>query len=187
MALRLDPTAPLVTLADERHSRQSASYLRGVRLLPKGVFPTAKMSRSTDQSIANNTETKVLFDTRDKDAGYDDGQQTAGSEICDLTNDEIVLRYLGFWAVSFFACFAASTGGTVRGLRFFLNGTAVLGGRFAYDRVNSALFLTTVHGTLRRQFVEDDKVDARVIQDSGGSLALVAAEGIYMSAEWLGL
>jgi hypothetical protein len=174
-------------LPDERQKRQSASSLRGVRLLAKGVFPTAKMSRSTDQSITNNTETKVLFDTRDKDAGYDDGQQQSGSEICDLTNDEIVLRYPGFWAVTFFGCFAASTGGTVRGLRFFLNGGVAVGGRFAYDRVNSAVFLTTVYGTLRGQFVEGDKVDARVIQDSGVALSLVAAEGIYMSAEWIGL
>jgi hypothetical protein len=188
--MRRDPVRDKERPADALPALLSATHLLGWRLL-QGIFPTARMSRSTDMVIATGgLGSKVLYDTRDKDAGYDDGQLQTGSEICDLTNDEIVLRYAGWWKIWAVHPFSSSTAGTVRQGYFNVDRGVgyglLLGSKRTMTPVGGGN-PTIVYVSVEDQFAAGDKIEVRAYQDSGGNLSILTVEGILVGATWLGL
>lgn len=175
---------------DDHRSRRSSSWLRGVRL-PHKVFWTARMSRSTDQIIGTGgVGTKVLFDVRDKDVGYDDGLQQTGSEICDLTNYNLVARQAGWWNVWAVVPFASSTGGTVRQGHINVDRGAGMNLLVGSKRTKTPVAggsPTIIEIYLEDYFADGDKLELRGFQDTGANLNILTAEGILFGMSWKGL
>ncbi len=184
--MRPDPLFVPSRLSDTLPSRVSASYLRGFRLLPKGVFPVGKMRRSDSQNILASTETQVAFDTRDHDTTYDDGQQQSGAEMCDLANDQLVIRFAGYWEGCFYGLLAGGGAGSRRLARIFKNTTTVIGSGGGF--VGPAADGTPLYAPFAGNFAVGDTIEVKVFHDDVGTLALLALnDGPRLEARWQSL
>jgi hypothetical protein len=185
--MRRDPLVLERRTVGDQHSRLLAAGLNGL-VYPSRNNWTARMSRSTDQAILISTETVVDFTVRDKDVGYEEGGQQADAAMVDLTNNRFEIRQLGCWIIAAHMPWQGDATGTVRRFRFFLNGAAMMGGRFNAAPITLAGEPTIVYGSVQRDFVRGDLIDVRVFQNAtGATLDLVAAEGIIAEATWVGL
>lgn len=187
--IRLDPLSTPGLESDKMATRISASYLRGFRLLPQGVFPVGKMRKSATQIIDVSSETKVLFDVRDHDTPYDDGQQQSGTEMCDLTNNELVIRVDGFYDGHFFGVLEGSGGGIRRLARVFLNNSTVIG--IGGGVIGPAADGTILYVPFAGFYVAGDTIEAKIFHDSSipsGGLDLFALhDGPRLVATWRSL
>lgn len=169
------------TSGDSRRRRTSASFLRGWQLLKMSLFPTCKMTRASgNQSMNNVTETLVDLTQTDKDAVADDIDPSAG--MADLSNDKIVIRFDGFYAVAGGLVYFAHATGDQREVRIKKDSTIIVRGNAPVGAASFAHCATVV--TLQA----GDELTLYGYQDSGGSLLSLTLDGLpYLSAVWVGL
>lgn len=132
--------------------------------------PRCRLTKSTTQSIANNTTTSVTFDTEAFDDGGMHSTTTNTSRVTIPTGGD------GTYLVGAHVEFAANATGH-RTLLITVNGTST----------QTTVRENSVSGTLETrlacsslvQLVAGDYVEARVVQTSGGSLNVAASCNLW--------
>ena len=133
--------------------------------------------KSTSQSIANNTETAVTFDTEDFDTNGFHDNATNNSRIT------IPSGYAGKYLFTYMVTFVSNSTG-IRYLGIRKNGTVV-----KYPAENSAIATdsTPLSFSVILNLAVGDYVDIVAYQNSGGSLNLTGAgANSYFQAQFLG-
>lgn len=128
------------------------------------TFMGCLLRHSADQSIPNDTETALTWDTEtyDSDAMHSGGNPT-----------RITVPEAGKYAIGTWVDFQSAAGGE-RDLFFWVNGSAVgfsYGTDFALGNASSACFLRL---NVDAVLAANDYVEIAVYQNSGGSLNLLA-------------
>ena len=126
--------------------------------------PACTVRRTADQTLTNNTDTIINFDSEDDD--------NANLHDNVTNNGRITFNRAGRWIFGLRVRFAANATG-VRYAGVIKNGA---GGflTFYRDTTPHATFLTDIELTESRRFAASDYIEAHVLQDSGGNLACVA-------------
>ena len=181
--MRPDPLRDRHPVAQKRRTRFSASSLRGVRLLPKGIFPAASIKATGNQSI-NNSQTKVVnFDTVNYDPPGDDGESHADALMAVVATERLIIRYTGFYTIVGTVAFASNSTG-FRLLALSVNGLGVM------DSIRNAVSgtYTAMSVQMLRHLDVDDYIRLSVFQNSGGALNLLAQQDYpVLAAAWVAL
>lgn len=188
--LRRDPFGK--ELPDAQRTRVSASMLRGIPLLRKGVFYGAS-ALGESESITTDTETVLDLVSSVYDAWEDEtGGSNAEDRMVDLTNNRIHLRLQGFWLVIGYIPWDDPIGSPdeVRQLRVWKNSLSVInGGRDqTWKGVGDAgLSRPTNRVVTMDYFDRDDYVDLRAFHTRGSALFTTGDQGDtpYLAVRWM--
>jgi hypothetical protein len=131
--------------------------------------PSAWVSRSTTQSISDNTESLLTFDV----------EQFDNDNIFAATSSVLAVRTSGIYAVWCSVRWTANATG-FRMLRCLINGFAEVAGDLFFANNSSAV--CSNHVATLQQVVVNDTFSFQVLQNSGGALSTVAATGDDLSA-----
>ena len=124
--------------------------------------PLARMRNSTNQSIANTTDTALLWDTEDFDTASGHSTSSNTSRYTCQTG------YAGKYLVRCTVFYAASAAGTIRDVWFAVNGTNVSGS--SGRALPAAATILSVYASTIVTLTVGDYVEAFTRQDSGGAL-----------------
>ena len=169
--MRLDPLRDKHPVSDQRRTRFTASYLRGFRLLKKGIFPTARLHATSNQSIITATETGVLFDAVTWDRGGDDAESHADFLMAEVASNRLKIRIPGIYSVTATIRWAGNSTGT-RELRVLVNGTI----RLVDNRLPPDVLAGLHSVTGLFELTVDDTIVLLVVQTSGGNLNLIGTD-----------
>jgi hypothetical protein len=175
------------TLADERKKRVSATALRGFMLYREGLFPHCKIHATATQDMTNATNTKITFNTTDKDVPADDAGGHADAAMADLTNDRIVIRRAGYYTVKAAVAWDDDNAAGVRLCNILLNGATIIAR--AGPIAGSTLINVITECSVDLDLDEDDYIELWGQQNSGASTT--GSEAItgypWLSVLWKGL
>jgi hypothetical protein len=124
-------------------------------------IPAAKMTRTTTQSISNNTGTKIAYDTVEFDT-Y--ASRTEGA-MASASNDEFTIRKAGLYRVEAKLNWPGNATG-YRSMRIVKNGTTIN----AMYIVGSSAASQTTHISDTLLLAVNDVIQFHCFQNSGGSL-----------------
>lgn len=152
----------------------AANYLLGNATSGGSKRPLVRLEQATPQSIPNNTETAVLFDTESVD--YDNGHST-------VTNTSRYTAATAGWVVVMGGVTWASNATGVRHATVRSNGTTVrakeirtaTNGDFTIMTISALVFLNV-----------GDYIEITCLQTSGGALSITNNfVGSWMALYWL--
>lgn len=168
----LDDSAADLVIIDKDGVILSATTTGGA---DRTTAPFCKLTRSTDQSIGNDTGTTVNFDVKDAST-TDDDMSNLGGHLIEAQID-------GTYFISASIAWAGTVGGDVTGrvVYIMVNSNRVAGqkGRNTPNFVGSSGTQQTVSAVVR--LVASDAVTVNVVQDSGAPLALDSANTVPLS------
>lgn len=126
--------------------------------------PTVRVSRDAAQSLPNNTYDTIQWDVEDWDTN---------GIWSSTNNDQLFVRTAGKYTAQLSVGFAASTGGTIRGVAIVKNSTALVGTNEAFHQLIrndqlTGIQIVSVSGTF--SMTTSDYLTGQAFQDSGGSL-----------------
>lgn len=179
--MRPDPLRDKHPVSPKRYTRQSASFLRSFRLLKKGIFPTARLHRTTNQSIPNNTSTIVAFDAVTWDRVSDEAEGHADWLMAETANDRLKIRIPGIYVINATVIWDINSTGR-RALVIRLNGS----NRWAASQPADPSSTTDQTITTIYELAKDDLIELACLQSSGGALNLtsVSPYSPSLSAVW---
>ncbi len=181
--MRPDPLRDGHPVSDKRKTRFTASYLRGFRLLPKGIFPTARLHSTANESILDNTVTIKAFNAVTWDRVSDEGATHADFRMAVTATDRLIIRIPGIYQVSIGATWASDSTG-YRKIGIKVNGN--LSAAVLQDAVATAV---TMQGlTDPMELKSDDYLELEVLQTSGGALNVIGVVTFrpFLAAVWVG-
>jgi hypothetical protein len=145
-----------------------------------GFIPQARVEFLSDQSIPDNTFTRLCYDT----AIFDNDSIWGGTSpaTCDSTGPrtKLIAPVDGVYQINASLQWANNSTG-VRVLTILKNGTTGL----AIDQTQAAAFTGSAVSTLAK-LNAGDFVQANVLQNSGGALAAVGTSTTNFSMTWVG-
>lgn len=128
------------------------------------TIPSARVYRSTNQSISDSTDTILLFDSERRDTA---SLHSTSSNIGRLT-----APVAGMYAITANVEFASNTSGR-REMRLLLNGSTIIAQEIragAISGINSPIHLSTLY-----YLAQNDYVEVQVWQNRGGNLNVLAS------------
>lgn len=141
--------------------------------------PACRVTHSVNQSIADNTETTVAFDTETFD--------TNSMHDPAVSNSRITFSTAGIYVVQFSGRFEAGTDYDYLQTRLRLNGATVIALTSSHADT-TASFEQGVDIMTLYKFAAADYVEVRVYQDNAANAARnLLASAINFSACWIGL
>lgn len=138
--------------------------------------PAVSVYHNASQAITNNTETALLFNTEQYDTV---GGASSTMHDTATNTSRLTCRHAGKYHVSAFLQFPANGTGH-RQLFFRVNATA--GQYLGFVRiVANASVAGNLHSNVTIDLAVNDYVEAFVLQDSGGSLSVLAGTALFPS------
>ena len=127
------------------------------------VVPAARVSHDADQTISNNTQTTLAFNTEkyDYDAIHDNT----------TNNSRLTCKTAGLYTITASIQFASNSSGS-RAILILLNGTTIIGGD---QRDASPDIATTCNVSVDYPLAVNNYVEVQVYQNRGGNLNVVSS------------
>lgn len=189
MPLRRDPIDELRGRGpDAGIKRTDATSQYGVPLLRGGIYPAAKMRRSTLQTIATGTDTPVAFNTKIYD-NWD--KETQGNEkMLDLATEKIEIRRAGiYWVSARVVWDGDDLSVDLLQLTVKVNGGVMGRSQSWIGSGNASLSFPTNEINEPLALVRGDDLSMSVLHNRSGASMNIIAEGQtpYLAATWQAL
>lgn len=154
----------LIALA--RDIRALKSRLDFLDTLPKAagssVVPAARVSHDADQTISNDSQTTLAFNTEKYDTDTIHDPST--------NNSRLTCKTAGQYTISASIQFASNSTGS-RSILIVLNGTTIIGS----DQRRAADIATTCNLSIDYVLAVNDYVEVQAYQNRGGNLNVVSS------------